>query len=463
MHWSPKVSNSEQPRYKAIAFAIANAIETRELHPGERLPTHRELAKKLNVSVQTVSRAYAEAKRSSFVSCEVGRGTFVRTTRPSPEAPLSEIPTRTDMVDFSGATPLASSEQVEALRSTLSGIANSVDLSMLREDQPSNGSYFQREAAVQWLGENGVTVSPQETVLFDGLPQALWAALSVLADPGDVVATESLTSNDLIRTTSMLKLNLRGLPLDDEGVDPDALEQLCKTANVKVLCLTPTYSNPMVALMGEKRRRKLVEISRMYDVAILETDPYRPLMSKPPRVMQSMAPERVWYVTNFSSTIMTWLSTTFLVCPADAISRLLPRLPALGRRLSPGADDVTSHWIYDGTIEKLVRQHKLKLAARHRIFEELMRDYRYRGYQDCMHVWLNLPEQWRSSRFVRDALSHGLIVTPPDPFIVGRAVEPHAVQISIGNFLLADDVFRRGVERLSQLLAEEPELLAVGY
>ena len=45
---------------------------------GDRLPTHRELAWELGVTVGTVSRAYAELERTGLVSGEVGRGTYVR-------------------------------------------------------------------------------------------------------------------------------------------------------------------------------------------------------------------------------------------------------------------------------------------------------------------------------------------------------------------------------------------------
>ena len=49
------------------------------LAAGAQLPTHRDLADRLGVTVGTVSRAYAEAARRGLIAGEVGRGTFVRT------------------------------------------------------------------------------------------------------------------------------------------------------------------------------------------------------------------------------------------------------------------------------------------------------------------------------------------------------------------------------------------------
>ena len=64
-------------RWEALAQAIADMIRTGALAPGERLPTHRELAGFLGVTVGTVSRAYARTAQLNLSQGIVGRGTFV--------------------------------------------------------------------------------------------------------------------------------------------------------------------------------------------------------------------------------------------------------------------------------------------------------------------------------------------------------------------------------------------------
>ena len=76
--WAPDMAARSGPRYLAIVDALAGDIGSGTLPSGSRLPTHRDLADTLGVTVGTVSRAYAEAARRGLVSGEVGRGTFVR-------------------------------------------------------------------------------------------------------------------------------------------------------------------------------------------------------------------------------------------------------------------------------------------------------------------------------------------------------------------------------------------------
>ena len=80
--WTPDLSTRSGPRYRAIVDALAEAVASGELAPGTRLPTHRELADRLNVTVGTVTRAYQEAAHRGLVAGEVGRGTYVRSAPP---------------------------------------------------------------------------------------------------------------------------------------------------------------------------------------------------------------------------------------------------------------------------------------------------------------------------------------------------------------------------------------------
>ncbi len=71
--WSPNLEDRHGPRYLAIAEQLARDLDTGRLKPGDRLPTHRDLAWTLGVTVGTVTRAYAEAERRGLIAGEVGR------------------------------------------------------------------------------------------------------------------------------------------------------------------------------------------------------------------------------------------------------------------------------------------------------------------------------------------------------------------------------------------------------
>ena len=152
--WAPDLSRHDGPRYLAIADALAADIESGRLEPGARLPTHRDLADRLGVTVGTVSRAYEEADRRGLIRGEVGRGTFVR---PPVGGELRHD--RPDgvggaAIDLSLNFPIPDIDD-RRLGATLVSMAGRRGLSSLLEYQPHAGALRHRAAGAAWLARSG--------------------------------------------------------------------------------------------------------------------------------------------------------------------------------------------------------------------------------------------------------------------------------------------------------------------
>lgn len=72
------ISNtSTVPLYEQIETQIKNQIINGSLNPGDGLPSIRNLAKELKVSIITTKRSYEELEKDGFIETIVGKGTFV--------------------------------------------------------------------------------------------------------------------------------------------------------------------------------------------------------------------------------------------------------------------------------------------------------------------------------------------------------------------------------------------------
>ena len=72
------ISNSSgKPIYEQITMQIKNLIMAGKLQEGEALPSMRQLAKDLRISVITTKRAYEELERDGFITTMTGKGSFV--------------------------------------------------------------------------------------------------------------------------------------------------------------------------------------------------------------------------------------------------------------------------------------------------------------------------------------------------------------------------------------------------
>ncbi|MED4069851.1 GntR family transcriptional regulator [Priestia endophytica] len=75
-------NHSKEPIYEQITKQIREAIMTHEIAQGENLPSIRQLAKDLRVSVITTKRAYEELEKEGLIYSIVGKGSFVAEQNP---------------------------------------------------------------------------------------------------------------------------------------------------------------------------------------------------------------------------------------------------------------------------------------------------------------------------------------------------------------------------------------------
>ncbi|MER8860016.1 PLP-dependent aminotransferase family protein [Mesorhizobium sp. M0757] len=453
--WKPVLSSPEGAKYRAIADAIAAAINSGELRPGERLPPQRDLSFRMEVSVQTVFQAYAELERRGLVSGEVGRGTYVRYANLD-KVPGSIVDKREeDFLDFSTIAPIVGEAHVQALRDMLAVLSKSRGLEPLLSNRPIVGLHHHRSLGADWLKALGLKASSETILITNGCQHGLWVALASLTEPGDVVASDHLVDSSVITSSTILKLQLRGLASDSSGVLPDAFAALCSRERVKVLCLTPTLNNPTASFMDEVRRRAIAEIARKFNVWIIEDDVFGPLVEKGPPPIAAFAPERTCYATSFSKSVMHSLRTGYLLVPEDLVSRAVSRLRTTGWMSNSFGAEISCRWLSDGTTAELIAWQRQKLGQRHKILERALKDFQKNTNSTSLHVWLSLPGLWRTGPFIEEARRRGVLITGPDPFIVGREADPHAVRLTIGDSVREDDDFKRGIETLAQLLSSD--------
>lgn len=79
-------AGDELPLYRQIVRQISDAIAGARLKPGDKLPSHRELAAQLVIAPLTVKKAYDELELSGLIETQRGRGTFVRRRLPRAHA-----------------------------------------------------------------------------------------------------------------------------------------------------------------------------------------------------------------------------------------------------------------------------------------------------------------------------------------------------------------------------------------
>jgi DNA-binding transcriptional MocR family regulator len=454
--WKPEIPDGKRPRYVAIADALSRDIARGILAEGARLPTHRELAECLGVTVGTVTRGYAEAERRGLTVGEVGRGTFVRRRSEPDDFGWREaaLPGAGEgVLDMSLASTWVppDGEEGRLLGRTLEEIARSRSLDELMMYNPATALPRHRATAAEWIRGIGLDVSPEQIVVTSGAQHAMLVILAALLSPGDTLLAEELTYPGLKAVARMLGLRLHGVAMDEEGITPEALDAACAESGARAVYCVPTIQNPTSATMSEERRRGVADVARERGLYVLEDQIH--VAQYPDRIppLASFAPERTLHITTLCKAATFGLRIGFVSAPGQVVERIRSGVRSSLWMPAPLMTEVTTRWIADGTAERLGRRKLEELRARHEIVREVFgQRLEYRTHPASLHVWVHLADPLRSDECVAQARQRGILIAGAEAFAVGREV-PAAVRVALGAVPHRED-FRRGIEVLAEVL-----------
>ncbi|HEV7843535.1 MAG TPA: PLP-dependent aminotransferase family protein, partial [Pyrinomonadaceae bacterium] len=432
--WNPDLSKHNGARYLAIADAIAEDIEHGRLLSGQQMPTHRELASRLGVTVGTITRAYSEAQRRGLLVGETGRGTYVREDLFSDAFPPVAEAQDDSIIDLSlNIPPVPSGDQLgHQLAATLMNLSSRPNLSALLGYQTPTGAERHRAAGATWVSRSGLKADAARVLITNGALHAMTVVFSTLTKPGDIVLTESLTYPGMKNLAHLLHLRLQGLAMDEHGIVPEAFERACKSGVARVLYTIPTIHNPLGTVWPEERRREIARIADEHDISIVEDDVHSFMLEHPPLPLSGFAPERSYYILTTSKSIAGGMRIGYLLAPERMVERLATSLRATVWMAAPLMAEIASEWIKDGTAGRLVEQKRIEAEARQEIARRILHGLRFSAHPISFHLWLELPDPWRSDEFIAQARRRGVLVTPPEAFVPGREEAPHAVRVCLG-------------------------------
>lgn len=451
--WLPKLDDTHGPRYLAIAEALARDITAGRLKAGERLPTHRDLAWHLGVTVGTVSRAYAEAERRGLTSGEVGRGTFVNAPQSAEQVYRWQNPAP-GAIHMRSAPPMPCAEE-SAIAAVMARVAAAPRAMEMMGYQPERGRPEHRAAGAEWIGRSGFKVTPEQVTLSAGAHHGVLVALTAVTRPGDHILCDSLTYPGIRSLAQLLGLRLDGLARDAAGPRPDAFAEACRAHDVKALYLCPNQHNPTSLTMPEERRRQLAAVARRHAVAVIEDDTFGRLDGSEPAPLAAHLPELGYYVVGLSKTVAPGLRSGFVVAPEKAQSRLGRGVHATCWMACPLTAEIAAELIRSGVAAEVSAGRQREAAARSALAIEALKGRDFDCQPGANFLWLRLPEPWTSAEFAAEAERRGVLVTPSDPFTVSRRESAPAVRVCFGPSRDREEL-QRGLGILVEQLREGP-------
>ncbi|KAB8196356.1 aminotransferase class I/II-fold pyridoxal phosphate-dependent enzyme [Nonomuraea phyllanthi] len=360
---------------------LLDAILDGRLRSGERLPPTRELARRLEISRNTVALAYDRLVADGFLVGRAGAGTFVSAepvrgrAAPKgvvrPRAIWRELGTPTALpagrYDFRVGVPDARLFPMEAWRRL---VARELRIGIASYGRPA-GHEPLRGAISRHIGiSRSVHAGPGDVLITNGAQQALDLIGRVLIEPGACVAVEEPGYPPARTLFRSLGARVTGVPVDAEGIDVGAIPRAAR-----IVYVTPSHQFPLGTPMSLARRAALLAWAERRNAVVIEDDydsEFR-FGERPLEPLQSLdRAGRVIYVGSFSKTLLPMLRLGFLVAPAS----LAPALRE-AKRLSDWHSDVPTQaalarFIDEGLLARHIRKATREYAARHAMIADTL-------------------------------------------------------------------------------------------
>jgi DNA-binding transcriptional MocR family regulator len=413
--------------YIALADEMAAQIKDGALKAGDRLPPQRQFAWSRGIAVSTASRVYSELLRRGLVVGEVGRGTFVSGgSAPGPLATGGEPGGA--RIDLEYNFPVLP-QQAALMTRSLDQILRGDPLQAALPQSTAAGTARLRQVAAQFLGVNGWSPNPAQLGFTGNGRQCIAAVLAALVPPGGRCGVEAITYPFARGVAARLGITLVPLAMDEHGVRPDAVQKAHRESRLQAIYVQPVIHNPLGMTMPAQRRKDLLRVAEKLDLVVVEDFIYGFLDDVPP--LAAEAPERCVVIDSLSKRVAPGLSLGFIASPQHLREQILAAVRSGGWTAQGFSYVAGERLMSDGTAAEITRLKRDDAMLRQRMATELLAGLELQTNPKSYHLWLTLPETWRSQTFVAAAARHDIALTPSSAFAVNPGHAPNAIRLAL--------------------------------
>ncbi|HET6214424.1 MAG TPA: PLP-dependent aminotransferase family protein [Micromonosporaceae bacterium] len=384
-----------EPLRAQLEGHLRDAIRSGRLQVGERLPSSRELARDLGVSRGLVQECYGQLQAEGYLSSRVGSATRVATAGQVPANRPAPAPAPVRLtVDFrSGVPDLASFPRDDWMWATRE-TCRTAPTAIFGYGDPRGSTALRGVLASYLRRVRGAAADPDRIVVCTGFAQGLNLVLRVLARHGVRRVGFEDPGYDSTNAASWAGLEAVPVPVDDRGIDVDALA----ATGARAVVLTPAHQWPTGVVLAPERRQALVAWADKAQAVIIEDDYDAEFRydREPVGALQGLAPDRVAALGTVSKSLAPAVRLGWILCPSSLAADIADekRLNDLG---SPGLDQLTlAALIESGRYDRHLRRMRAEYARRREALVDALRRHApgiaLTGLAAGFHAVAHLPD-----------------------------------------------------------------------
>lgn len=385
-----------------------------------------------------------------------------RAKRLGPAVWAAATPEPRQVISFAGGLPDIPSLPGEQLLKAARWVVDN-DQKEALEYNGTFGPWPLRQAIAERSSRiEGIPLTRDNVMVTAGSAHGIGIVCEVLIDPGDIILVESPNFPGTMRTFRTFGAEQRAVPMDDDGLRTDLLEDALKRLadegkRAKFLYTIPTHQNPAGCTLPLTRRERVIELLREYNTLALEDDAYGELWfegAPPPSLFALSGADHVIKVSTFSKIMATGLRMGWNMASPALTARMAATRYDMGSSAFLGR--IIGQAIRTGDVDRHVEHLREIYRKKHQRMEDAIREHcspycTWRAPLGGFFLWLLLNPGLSAREVQRVANEKGVIVGQgPQFFADGQATNHLRLSFSY----CAIEEIEEGVHRLGEAMAE---------
>lgn len=288
-----------------------------------------------------------------------------------------------------------------------------------------------RDTMKKHLAKDGCfNADMDDLIITSGAQQANELACKVLFNEGDTLICEAPTFIGSLNAFKSYNVNLKGVEMDNDGMNLEKLEETLKTSNnPKLIYIIPNFQNPTGLCTSFEKRKAIYELAKKYNVMILEDNPYgdtRFAGENIPSIKSMDTEGLVIYSGTFSKTLAPGIRVGFVSAPKPVISKIV-----VCKQVSDVHTNILAQMICDRYMNNYdMAAHLEEIRAINRRKCGLMLDAIDNSFskkitctrpEGGLFVWATLPEGCNMMEFCTRAVEeYKVAVVPGTAFLINE-------------------------------------------
>ncbi|MEG0300205.1 MAG: PLP-dependent aminotransferase family protein [Cetobacterium sp.] len=424
-----KIVDSNFVYIPLFAF-LKKKIETKEIP--DQLPSIRKVSNFLNISSNTVAKAYSELEKINYIKFYKGKGTFVN------KSIFSNIHLKFDFIehedinlitqnkihfDFISSSPNLSFLPVKEIKKAINYILDrDLELSLINEGP--FGNLELRTSIQENLYKQNIITDIESIQILSGAQHGIDLISKTLAFAKDYVAIENPTYLGALNSFKKLNLNIKKISLESDGINISELKKILLKFPIKFLYIMPNFQTPTGVTLSLKKSKQLLKLADTFNFYIIEDDSSSDLYysNTAPRSLKALdTNHRVIYIKSYSKIFMPGFRLGFAIIPKQILNSFFNNKILSDSNTSTLYQKAFAYLLKEGVIEKhMSTSRKSFKKIQDILIKELKKidDISFTIPSGGCSLWIKLPENISSKSLYNKLLLDGVGIVPGNNYSI---------------------------------------------